>query len=634
MVKKVLKVVDPKILKTKVEGSDVSLRRLVVTELSNIYKIPKKEYSKKTNIELLHELETLRNSKVDCMIPWNKFVQDNIYRVQDKFPRTEWFSELAKLWKAYKTDLPMVTEDQAEKLDNKKKEIKKPVKKGSYAEFVKLNYSKVTDKPPKERMKELGKLWKARNDLPKPVIEMKIPEVEVMVKKPRGRPKKPVIDNTQPVEKKPRGRPKKSVSEPIPLQSVPIVENQPVNQPVNPKKSKGRPKKSVPEPEMKIPENPEPVPKKTREPKKKVPKFNEEEKKILLKLHQIMTDIAKKGLDEDLTEEDIKNYEINRIEYARMTNIDVETLQQRIERLRRVEAEREQHMKKSDIVFQYQKCKELLKRENITSIKDYRAWALKNHPDKGGDPEVFKIISECRKFINQDDKSLQNKNQSKTQSFLQDNSQSILDDMYMIAKKGLRVPLTQEDLKNFDLYTQEFIRLSNKQPPTLADLTKKAEEEYNASLQSMTSRTQQEYETQKSQQQKMDDEKQQYENSGDTSPEENYEYNEENYEKWKEKRKREPELSFEAEYRQALAIIDLGKKQPLSPREVLEYQFLRRDCNEYINFYNLDKKRNNFLGKIFKPLPTIIESLKRKSTKSQPISLLDTKPKRKKKELI
>lgn len=509
MVKKVLKVVDPKILKTKVEGSDVSLRRLVVTELSNIYKIPKKEYSKKTNIELLHELETLRNSKVDCMIPWNKFVQDNIYRVQDKFPRTEWFSELAKLWKAYKTDLPMVTEDQAEKLDNKKKEIKKPVKKGSYAEFVKLNYSKVTDKPPKERMKELGKLWKARNDLPKPVIEMKIPEVEVMVKKPRGRPKKPVIDNTQPVEKKPRGRPKKSVSEPIPLQSVPIVENQPVNQPVNPKKSKGRPKKSVPEPEMKIPENPEPVPKKTREPKKKVPKF-----------------------------------------------------------------------------------------------------------------------------INQDDKSLQNKNQSKTQSFLQDNSQSILDDMYMIAKKGLRVPLTQEDLKNFDLYTQEFIRLSNKQPPTLADLTKKAEEEYNASLQSMTSRTQQEYETQKSQQQKMDDEKQQYENSGDTSPEENYEYNEENYEKWKEKRKREPELSFEAEYRQALAIIDLGKKQPLSPREVLEYQFLRRDCNEYINFYNLDKKRNNFLGKIFKPLPTIIESLKRKSTKSQPISLLDTKPKRKKKELI
>jgi len=40
-------------------------------------------------------------------------------------------------------------------------------------------------------------------------------------------------------------------------------------------------------------------------------------------------------------------------------------------------------------------CKKILKNNDITSLKDFRKWALKNHPDKGGDSEIFAIVSGC-----------------------------------------------------------------------------------------------------------------------------------------------------------------------------------------------------------------------------------------------
>ena len=41
------------------------------------------------------------------------------------------------------------------------------------------------------------------------------------------------------------------------------------------------------------------------------------------------------------------------------------------------------------------KCKKILNNHNIKSSKDFRKWSLKNHPDKGGDEEIFKIVSTC-----------------------------------------------------------------------------------------------------------------------------------------------------------------------------------------------------------------------------------------------
>jgi len=40
-------------------------------------------------------------------------------------------------------------------------------------------------------------------------------------------------------------------------------------------------------------------------------------------------------------------------------------------------------------------CKKILKNNDITSLKEFRKWALKNHPDKGGDEETFGIVSGC-----------------------------------------------------------------------------------------------------------------------------------------------------------------------------------------------------------------------------------------------
>jgi len=40
-------------------------------------------------------------------------------------------------------------------------------------------------------------------------------------------------------------------------------------------------------------------------------------------------------------------------------------------------------------------CKEFLFEKNISNKKDFLEWALKNHPDKGGDVKVFDEISSC-----------------------------------------------------------------------------------------------------------------------------------------------------------------------------------------------------------------------------------------------
>ena len=42
-----------------------------------------------------------------------------------------------------------------------------------------------------------------------------------------------------------------------------------------------------------------------------------------------------------------------------------------------------------------EKCFDELESKNINSKKDFRKWSLKNHPDKGGDVEIFQIISSC-----------------------------------------------------------------------------------------------------------------------------------------------------------------------------------------------------------------------------------------------
>ena len=40
-------------------------------------------------------------------------------------------------------------------------------------------------------------------------------------------------------------------------------------------------------------------------------------------------------------------------------------------------------------------CKRRLKTIGITSKKSWREWALRNHPDKGGNPQEFAVISDC-----------------------------------------------------------------------------------------------------------------------------------------------------------------------------------------------------------------------------------------------
>jgi hypothetical protein len=40
-------------------------------------------------------------------------------------------------------------------------------------------------------------------------------------------------------------------------------------------------------------------------------------------------------------------------------------------------------------------CAAFLKGEGITTRKDFRRWALKNHPDRGGDTAKFQFVSDC-----------------------------------------------------------------------------------------------------------------------------------------------------------------------------------------------------------------------------------------------
>lgn len=40
-------------------------------------------------------------------------------------------------------------------------------------------------------------------------------------------------------------------------------------------------------------------------------------------------------------------------------------------------------------------CEALLRAHNITYRTDFRKWSVTNHPDKGGDPELFKKVSNC-----------------------------------------------------------------------------------------------------------------------------------------------------------------------------------------------------------------------------------------------
>lgn len=41
------------------------------------------------------------------------------------------------------------------------------------------------------------------------------------------------------------------------------------------------------------------------------------------------------------------------------------------------------------------KCQQDMCKENIKNRSDFRKWAIKNHPDKGGNQNVFKKINEC-----------------------------------------------------------------------------------------------------------------------------------------------------------------------------------------------------------------------------------------------
>jgi myosin heavy subunit len=43
----------------------------------------------------------------------------------------------------------------------------------------------------------------------------------------------------------------------------------------------------------------------------------------------------------------------------------------------------------------YRKCLENVCKAGIVTKSDFRKWALKNHPDKGGNEELFKLINDC-----------------------------------------------------------------------------------------------------------------------------------------------------------------------------------------------------------------------------------------------
>ena len=65
-------------------------------------------------------------------------------------------------------------------------------------------------------------------------------------------------------------------------------------------------------------------------------------------------------------------------------------------------------------------CSELLKKYNIKTLKDFRIWALKNHPDKGGETDTFAKVSSCAdeyfKQKNCEEQLLFNSNKKQTSS--------------------------------------------------------------------------------------------------------------------------------------------------------------------------------------------------------------------------
>ena len=61
-------------------------------------------------------------------------------------------------------------------------------------------------------------------------------------------------------------------------------------------------------------------------------------------------------------------------------------------------------------------CQDILERHgiSITNPKSFRAWALSNHPDKGGDEKVFKEVSGCWTSLKRGGTRRKNKRTSKT----------------------------------------------------------------------------------------------------------------------------------------------------------------------------------------------------------------------------
>jgi hypothetical protein len=50
-------------------------------------------------------------------------------------------------------------------------------------------------------------------------------------------------------------------------------------------------------------------------------------------------------------------------------------------------------------MYNVEKCVELFDDLDIYSHKDFKKWALKNHPDKGGSVDKFQIVSSCEDFF-------------------------------------------------------------------------------------------------------------------------------------------------------------------------------------------------------------------------------------------
>jgi hypothetical protein len=46
-----------------------------------------------------------------------------------------------------------------------------------------------------------------------------------------------------------------------------------------------------------------------------------------------------------------------------------------------------------------EQCKQRLEQEGIQTRSDFRRWAARNHPDKGGDARRFQEISECMDMV-------------------------------------------------------------------------------------------------------------------------------------------------------------------------------------------------------------------------------------------